>query len=222
MHRWNVTPGRAVEIQNDLRDLVEIRRPPPVAVVVGVDCAYSAEHVFAAAVVWDIEDRAVLETRTLRHPLSFPYIPGLLSFREVPALKSVLGRVRTPYDAVLCDGQGLAHPRRLGLACHLGVLLNRPTVGCAKSRLVGVYVEPGTERGAVSELTIGGERVGSVLRTRNRVKPLFVSPGHLFDQAGAVELVQRCTDGYRLPEPVRLADRRVGEFKRSGQGALTP
>ena len=217
MHRWNVTPGRAVEIQHDLRDLVEIRRLAPVAVVAGVDCAFSAEYVFAAAVVWDIESRAVLETRALRHPLNFPYIPGLLSFREAPALKAVLRRVNTPYDAVLCDGQGLAHPRRLGLACHLGVLLQQATVGCAKSRLVGEYVEPGNGRGAISALTIGSERVGSVLRTRTGVKPVFVSPGHLCNQAGAVALVLRCTDGYRLPEPVRLADRRVGEFKRSGR-----
>ena len=214
MHRWKVTPKRAVEIQNELRGLVKIAPPPAVSVVAGVDCAFGDAHVFAMAVVWDVERRAVVETRALRRALQFPYVPGLLSFREAPALVAVLRRVATAFDAVLCDGQGLAHPRRMGLACHLGVLLNKTTVGCAKSRLVGTYVEPGSERGAHSELLHRGERVGSVLRTRAGVKPLFVSPGHCCDQRGAVDLVLRCGGGYRLPEPVRLADRGVAEFKR--------
>lgn len=216
MHRWKVTPKRAVEIQNQLRDRVRIEPPPPVSVVVGVDCAFGDEHVFALAVVWDIGRRVVLETRALRQALQFPYVPGLLSFREAPAIMAVLRLVNAAFDAVLCDGQGLAHPRRMGLACHLGVLLNKTTVGCAKSRLVGAYIEPDQERGAHSELLYRGERVGSVLRTRTGVKPLFVSPGHCCDHPGAVDLVLRCGDGYRLPEPVRLADRGVAEFKRGG------
>lgn len=191
---------------------------PPVSVVVGVDCAFGAERVYAMAVAWDLRRGAVLETRALSQPLRFPYIPGLLSFREVPAIRAVLARVKTPFDAVLCDGQGLAHPRRLGLACHLGVLLDTPTVGCAKSRLVGHYAEPGSTRGEFSELHHRGERVGTVLRTRDGVRPLFVSPGHRCDHRGAVNLVLRCGGGYRLPEPVRLADRGVAEFKR-GDGA---
>ena len=167
------------------------------------------------AVVWDIGRRAVVETRALSRRLQFPYVPGLLSFREAPALRAVLARVRTPFDAVLCDGQGLAHPRRMGLACHLGVLLDKPAVGCAKSRLVGEYVEPGLERGEFTGLHYQGERVGTVLRTRTGVKPLFVSPGHRCDHRGAVELVLRCGAGFRLPEPVRLADRGVAQFKRA-------
>ena len=214
MHRWQVTPRRAVEIQNELRGRVSIELPPPVSMVAGVDCAFGEAHVFAMAVVWDVDRRAVVETRALRRPLRFPYVPGLLSFREAPALIAVLRRVRRPFDAVLCDGQGLAHPRRLGLACHVGVLLDRPAVGCAKSRLVGEYVEPGIERGDFTGLHYQGERVGTVLRTRTGVKPLFVSPGHRCDHRGAVELVLRCGAGFRLPEPVRLADRGVAQFKK--------
>lgn len=214
MHRWNVTPRRAVAIQNELRGRVRLTPLPPVATVAGLDCAFGAEHIYAMAVVWDIERGVVLETRALRQPLRFPYVPGLLSFREAPALKAVLARLRTPFDALLCDGQGLAHPRRLGLACHLGVLLDVPAVGCAKSRLVGDYAEPGSERGDCSELRHRGERVGAVLRTRTGVKPLFVSPGHRCDHDGAVTLVLRCGGGFRLPEPVRLADQGVAQFKR--------
>ncbi|MDE0062821.1 MAG: endonuclease V, partial [Gammaproteobacteria bacterium] len=136
MHRWKVTPRRAVEIQNDLRGKVRIAPLPPVSTVVGVDCAFGEEQIFATAVVWDVDGGAVMESRSLSRPLQFPYVPGLLSFREAPALIAVLRRVRSPFDAILCDGQGLAHPRRLGLACHLGVLLDKPAVGCAKSRLV--------------------------------------------------------------------------------------
>ncbi len=213
MHRWNVTPKRAVAIQNELRTRVALSKLPPVSVVVGVDCAFGDGRIYAVAVVWDIVRQAVLETRALSRVLRFPYIPGLLSFREVPALKGVLARVRTGFEAVLCDGQGLAHPRRMGLACHLGVLLDKPTVGCAKSRLVGEYDEPGVERGDFTNLMHRNERVGSVLRTRTGVKPLFVSPGHRCDHRGAIDLVLRCGGGFRLPEPVRLADLGVAAFK---------
>lgn len=143
-----MTPRQARAIQERLRGLVRLRPLPPVATVVGLDCAFSANQVFAAAVVWDLKRRKVLEVRTHARPLAFPYVPGLLSFREAPALLAVLRRVRAPVDALLCDGQGLAHPRRFGLACHLGVLLNAPAIGCAKSRLVGQGAEPGRQRGA--------------------------------------------------------------------------
>ena len=203
-----------MEIQNELRARVSIEPLAPVSTVAGVDCAFGEAHVFAMAVVWDVDAGTVVETRALRRPLQFPYVPGLLSFREAPALIAVLRRVRSPFDAVLCDGQGLAHPRRLGLACHLGVLLDKPAVGCAKSRLVGEYAEPGLERGEFTDLRHRDERVGAVLRTRTGVRPLFVSPGHRCDLPGAIELVLRCGAGFRLPEPVRLADRGVAAFKK--------
>ena len=213
MHRWRVTPRQARAIQERLRGLVRLEPLTPVATVVGLDCAFSADRVFAAAVVWDVKRCEVLEMRTHSRPLAFPYVPGLLSFREAPALLAVLRRVRTPVDALLCDGQGLAHPRRFGLACHLGVLLDAPAIGCAKSRLAGQGAEPGPQRGASTPLTLDGEQVGAVLRTRSGVKPLFVSPGHLCDVVGAVGLALRCGGGFRLPEPVRLADQAVAAFK---------
>ena len=215
-----MSPKRARAIQERLRGLVRQTPLPAVSVVVGLDCAFSAEQVFAAAVVWDIHQRRVAETRALSAPLAFPYVPGLLSFREAPALLAVLRQVRTPFDALLCDGQGIAHPRRFGLACHLGVLLDVPTVGCAKSRLAGEGAEPGLVRGASSPLVLEGEQVGVLLRTRDGVKPLYLSPGHRCDIAGAKGLVLRCAAGYRLPEPVRLADKRAAEFKQQRLLAL--
>ena len=217
VHRWKVSPKRAAEIQNQLRAEVRIEPPGPIARVAGLDCAFGEGRVFALALVWDLGRQAVLETRALSRPLSFPYIPGLLSFREAPALLAALRRLRTPFDALLCDGQGIAHPRRFGLACHLGVLLGKTAVGCAKSRLLGDWEEPAAERGSHSPLVCDGERLGTALRTRTGVKPLFVSPGHKCDHQGAVHLALRCGGGYRLPEPVRLADRRVAQFKR-GRG----
>ena len=213
VHRWNLSPKRAAALQSQLRVLVRIEPPGPIQVVAGIDCAFGEGRTFALAVVWDLSRQAVLETRALSHPLTFPYVPGLLSFREAPALLSVLRLVRTPFDALLCDGQGLAHPRRFGLACHLGVLLDKTAVGCAKSRLVGEWREPAAERGSTAPLNCDGEQVGTVLRTRTGVKPLFVSPGHKCDHQGAVALTLGCGGGYRLPEPVRLADRWVAQFK---------
>lgn len=213
-HRSRVTPAQGRAIQDRLRAKVQLTSLPAVSVVAGLDCAFSAERVFAAVVVWDVGRGAVLETRTHSRPLAFPYVPGLLSFREAPALLGALRRVRTPVDALLCDGQGLAHPRRFGLACHLGVLLDLPAVGCAKSRLVGEGADPGRQRGASTPLTHQGEQVGALLRTRTGVKPLFVSPGHRCDFDGAVHLALRCGGGFRLPEPVRLADALVAAFKR--------
>ena len=213
VHRWNLSPKRAAALQNQLRARVRIEPPGPIQVVAGIDCAFGEGRVFALAVVWDLGRQAVLETRALSRPLTFPYVPGLLSFREAPALLALLRRVRTPFDALLCDGQGLAHPRRFGLACHLGVLLDKTAVGCAKSRLVGEWREPAAERGSTAPLNCEAEQVGTVLRTRTGVKPLFVSPGHKCDHQGAVALTLRCGGGYRLPEPLRLADRWVAQFK---------
>ena len=220
MHRWDVSPKRAVAIQQELKSRVRLRRLGAVSRVVGLDCAFSRTHVYAVAVVWDVAQASAIEARGARRLLQFPYIPGLLSFREIPALQAVLGRIRSDYDVLLCDGQGIAHPRRFGLACHLGVLRDVPTIGCAKSRLVGDFEQPGDKRGCQTALTFQGQRVGTVLRTRDAVKPVFVSPGHLVDHTSAVEVVLRCGGGLRLPEPVRLADRMVSEMKRSGRSPM--
>jgi deoxyribonuclease V len=184
--------------------------------VAGVDAAVSwdGHSCIAGVVLWDSLEREVIEHHVAVRRLTFPYVPGLLSFREAPAVIGALRKLQVRPDALMCDGHGRAHPRRCGLASHLGVLTGLSTVGCAKSRLVGEYREPGAERGASSRLLHEGQLVGHVLRTRTGVKPVFVSVGHEIDLAAAVKLVLRCATQFRLPEPTRLADRLVAEFNR--------
>jgi deoxyribonuclease V len=221
--RWPGSAAAAIALQRELAPRVVLTEAPLPARVVGLDCAFQADDILAAAVVWDTAARAPVEVQTARMRVRFPYVPGLLSFREVPVLEKVLARVRSAFDGVLCDGQGIAHPRRFGLASHLGVLLDLPTVGCAKSRLCGAFETPGPHRGDWSPLLAEGsessvgERIGTVLRTRDRVNPVFVSPGHRADHASSVAWVLGCGAGYRLPEPTRLADRAVAEYKRTGR-----
>lgn len=216
-HRWKLSPGEAVAVQQRLRARVRLQPVEMPKRVAGIDCAFLDEAIIAVAVVWDVAGSKVLETRAARTPLTFPYVPGLLSFREVPVMLAVLRRVRTPVQGILCDGQGIAHPRRFGLASHLGVILGLPTVGCAKSRLCGTHREPGKRRGSVAPLMDGGERIGSVLRTRDGVRPVYVSPGHLCDFATSNAWVLACGAGFRLPEPTRLADRLVARYKKTGR-----
>jgi deoxyribonuclease V len=213
---WTVTPKEAVEIQRRLAGSVSAiplaKRPRFVA---GVDCAFSDDRCFSAAVVWDLEERSAIETKATSRRLEFPYVPGLLSFREIPVILDVLKLLPAIPDVLMCDGQGYAHPRRFGLASHLGVVTGIPSCGCAKSRLIGTYEEPAPMRGSSAELRDGDELIGKVVRTRDRVKPLFVSIGHRITLDEAVELVLACGAGLRLPEPTRLADLRVGEYKRT-------
>lgn len=211
-------------LQRELAAGVVLCPAPVPRRIVGLDCAFHGATIFAVAVVWDTLEGALVETRACSGAVTFPYVPGLLSFREIPVLLRLLARIRSTIDGVLCDGQGIAHPRRLGLAAHLGLLIGKPTVGCAKSRLCGTFVEPGPSRGDWSPLEDGtpganGQmvRIGTVLRTRAHTRPLFVSPGHLVDHASSVEWVLACGGGFRLPEPTRLADRLVGEFRRQGR-----
>lgn len=216
-HRWSVSPRQAITIQRRLAQTVVIEKPAsPIARVAGVDCAFSRDgrHCLAAVVVWDLAQNRVCEEQVARRPLRFPYIPGLLSFREAPAILAALRLLRQIPDALMCDGQGLAHPRRFGLACHLGILTGLPALGCAKSRLIGEAPEPEPRRGSQTELRIGGETVGLVLRTQDRVKPVYLSVGHRLDPGTAVDLVLRCAIRCRLPEPTRLADRLVAAYKR--------
>lgn len=215
-HRWRITPKEAVAVQRRLAGEVRLVRAPLPRLVVGLDCAFLDERILAAAVVWDVAAARVVESRTASDRLRFPYVPGLLSFREIPVLLKLLRRVRAPVEGILCDGHGLAHPRRLGLASHLGLVAGLPTVGCAKSRLCGVAEEPGPERGAVAPLRDekDGTRIGSVLRTREGVRPIYVSPGHLMDHGSSIRWALACGAGYRVPEPTRLADHLVADFKR--------
>jgi deoxyribonuclease V len=175
--------------------------------VAGVDAAFSEGQVFAAACLYGLPSLEPVEDSTAVKALRFPYVPGLFAFREGPAIVDAVKALKQRPDIVLVDGQGIAHPRRFGLASHLGVLLRLPTVGCAKSRLVGEFLKPGPERGCRSPLRIDGETVGVVLRTRDGVRPLFVSPGHLIDVDTSVRIVLETCAGFRIPEPLRRADR---------------
>jgi deoxyribonuclease V len=223
-HAWNLTPKRAVEVQRALA--ARVSRSPRrrrADTFAGVDCAFSpdGERCLAAAVLWRA-DEGVVEERIASRPLRFPYVPGLLSFREAPAMLAALRALRREPDALLVDGQGLAHPRRFGIACHLGVLCGIPTVGVAKSRLCGEHREPASRRGSRAALLHDGERVGTVLRTRDGVRPLYVSIGHQVDLPTAERWVLDAGAGYRLPEPTRLADRAVARAKRESARRAAP
>jgi deoxyribonuclease V len=212
LHRWPTTPKAAVALQRELAPRVRLK---PVRFAIryfaGTDVAFSPDgsEVVAGVVVWDLVLNEAVEQHVARTPCRFPYVPGLLSFRETPGLLSALKMLKTAPDVVLCDAQGLAHPRRFGLACHLGLWLQLPTVGCAKSRLCGEYDEPARTKGSCTKLWHNGEQVGTVLCTRYNVKPLFVSPGHLCDHDSAVRLTLATATRYRLPEPTRLAHQLV-------------
>jgi deoxyribonuclease V len=205
-------------IQRALRDdVVECALPRTTRLVAGADLAFSPDgrRCIAGIVVWDRVDAGVVEEVTAVRPARFPYIPGLLSFREAPALLAAARKLEHVPDAWIFDGQGRAHPRRFGLACHVGVLLNQPTIGCAKSRLCGKHTEPSIRRGACVGLYENGDRIGSVLRTRDGVKAVYVSVGHRVTLAEAVKLVAGCCTKYRLPEPTRLADQLVSRRRRN-------
>ena len=208
LHDWPATTEEAVELQRRLADRVDVSTPlGAFELVAGCDIAYHVadDRLFAAVVVVRVSDGAVVEERAVTGRANFPYVPGLLSFREIPPLLGAFAELSTPPDAVMLDGQGVAHPRRFGLACHLGLWLGRPCLGCAKSWLVGEYAEPGPAAGDTSPLTIDGERVGVVLRSAAGAKPVFVSPGHRIDTASAVAVVRAALSGYRQPTPTRLA-----------------
>lgn len=211
LHPWNVSPQEAEAIQRRLAPLVQetpLTLPP--RTIAGIDVGVSGEIARAAVVVLTYPDLQPVEQAIAEKPVSFPYIPGLLSFREVPAILDALQRLSTPPDLLMCDAQGRAHPRRLGLASHLGVLLDKPTIGCAKSRLLGTHDEVPDAPGAWVPLIDQDEVVGAVLRTRAGVHPLYISVGHRIDLPGAINLVMACCRGHRLPEPTRLAHLAAG------------
>lgn len=198
-----------------------LHRPLPEnpRLVGGVDVSFnrSGDTLWGAVVVCDSHSGfAVVDRAEARVDVDFPYVPGLLAFREVPPLQAACARLRTPPEVLICDAHGTAHPRGLGEAAHLGLVLGLPTVGCAKSLLCGVFDAPGAARGERSPLLYEGRTVGAVLRTRSGVAPVFVSPGHRCDLASALELVLRCTPRFRLPEPLRLAHALANEARRAG------
>lgn len=207
-HAWNVTPKQAKEIQEQLKDRVILEDQfESIKYVAGVDVGFENNNTItrAAIAVLNFSDLVLIEHRIARLPTRFPYIPGYLSFREVPAVLEALGKIKQLPDILLCDGQGIAHPRRLGIACHLGVLTDLPCIGVAKSRLIGTHDDVPPEKGQYVNLYDKGEVIGSVLRTRKNVKPLYISPGHKVSLRSAIQIVLQCVTKYRLPETTRWA-----------------
>ena len=209
LHPWTKKPDQAIELQITLRDqLVLSWDEREVTTVGGVDVGFIEDHARAAIVVLGYPDLAPIESVTVVEPIDFPYVPGLLAFREGPSVLAAWKQLQTKPDLIMFDAQGIAHPRGIGLASHMGLWLERPSIGIAKSRLYGRHLLPGPERGETAELW--DERdptliIGMVLRTRRQVYPVFVSPGHLIDVSHSVEFVLQCCTRYRLPEPTRWA-----------------
>ena len=228
LHEWSLSPAQAIALQKSLAGAV-VRADrfgsggrPGITRVAGVDAAFAdrGRVIRAAAVLVDYPGLQPVDQVVIERATAFPYVPGLLSFREVPALLEALGRLRSDPDLILCDGHGYAHPRRFGLACHLGLWLDAPAVGVAKSRLTGRHEEPGPAKGDTAWLVAGAgerprERIGAVLRTRERVKPVYVSAGHRVSLETAATLTLACVTRYRLPEPTRLADK-LSKARRAG------
>ena len=209
-HSWDMNEQDALDLQRELANKVRLVDPPESVWrwIAGVDVGYDkyGDQLFAAVVVLDAETGNVVETATAWDRVCFPYIPGLFSFRELPpVIKAMSGLSRRP-DLIICDGQGLAHPRRFGLACHLGVLYELPTIGCGKKRLIGTHQDPAEERGAMAPLEDDGTLIGYVLRTQTGIRPVYVSPGHLISHQTACREVLRMCTHYRLPETTRAAD----------------
>jgi len=194
-------------MQNELSEKVRIQPlQESLSSVAGVDAAFHGEWVIAVASLLAYPSLIHKTDAVSTEKVRFPYVPGFLSFREGHSIISAILRLRHIPDVIIVDGQGIAHPRRLGIASHIGVLLDIPTIGCAKSRLVGDYSEPGEDKGRWSPLIYKGEQVGAVLRTRDNVRPVFVSPGHLIDLPSSIAILLQCLTRYRIPEPIRMAD----------------
>ncbi len=211
LHAWDLSVTEATELQYKLAGSVicHDKIKYPIRHVAGVDAGYDKSKNLCRAVVVILRfpELCLIENVEVSVPVGFPYVPGLLSFRETPAVIEALRQVKTEPEVIFCDGQGLAHPRRFGIACHIGLLTEIPTIGVAKSLLVGEYVEPEQTRRSYSFLQHKSEVIGAVVRTKSFVKPVYVSIGHLISLETAVRLVLDCTKSYRLPEPVRLADK---------------
>jgi deoxyribonuclease V len=209
LHSWALSPDEAIALQNDLRQRLVLNWDDrPVVAVGGVDVSIKADTARAAIVVLRYPDLAPLASTTADAPLTFPYIPGLLAFREIPAILAAWDKLALKPDLVMVDGQGIAHPRGLGIASHLGLWIDRPTIGVAKSRLYGRHAEPGPARGdraALHDQRDPQRIIGAVLRTRPGTTPLYVSPGHLIDLEHSLRFVLDCLTQYRLPEPTRWA-----------------
>jgi deoxyribonuclease V len=222
LHAWDVTPTEAVALQRKLASQVVTDTPlSSCKLIAGADISYNrfSPIFFAGVVVLRTDDLSVVEKRGVRMEVTFPYVPGLLSFREGPGLLQAFAHVESKPDAVMCDGQGIAHPRGLGVASHLGLFLQVPCIGCAKSRLLGQYEDPGREAGSTSPLHLGDKVIGSVVRTKTGVQPVYVSPGNRINLESSIHWVLATCKGYRIPEPTRQAHLYVNRL-RLGEDAL--
>ncbi|MGO9139007.1 MAG: deoxyribonuclease V [Syntrophales bacterium] len=218
LHSWNITYKEAINIQQELKGKLILdnkQLPGRISTIAGADISYSKQNdmFFAAIALLAYPTMDVMEEISLTERAPFPYIPGLLSFREGPALLKAFEKLTRVPDCVIFDGQGIAHPRGIGLASHMGLFLDIPTIGCAKKRLVGVHDEVGDEAGDYADLMLDGRILGAVVRTKKKVKPLFISPGHKIDLQRAIDVVLSCCRGYRLTEPVRRAHLAVNRIR---------
>jgi deoxyribonuclease V len=217
-HPWDVSTAEARQIQEQLRS--QVRSLPlgmPVRTVAGIDVSIKRDRARAAVACLAYPELEPIEAATADVPVKFPYVPGLLAFREGPPALAALAKLKVQPDVLVFDAHGVAHPRRLGLAAHLGVVLDVPSVGCAKSRLVGTYRMPGERKGSWAPLVDNDEVIGAVVRTRDRVRPVFVSVGHRVDLETAIAVVLGCAPRYRVPEPTRWAHRVAGGAELPGK-----
>lgn len=217
LHSWDVTPAEAVALQKKLRDRIVLQPlPEKIELIAGADISFNrySDEIYAGIVILQLPKLNIVARTGVQSIAKFPYVPGLLSFREAPSLLEVWEKLSVRPDVLVLDGQGIAHPRRLGIAAHLGLLIDLPTIGCGKTLLTGKYEEPEEIAGSASPLIDKGEVIGAVLRTKNRVKPVYISPGHKADIQSSVELMMRCVTKYRIPEPTRQAHLFVNELRR--------
>lgn len=210
-HTWDLTPAQAIQIQAEMRQqvILDDQLPATIQHVAGIDVGFEDNNTItlAGVAILGFPDLQLREYQVARQPTRFPYIPGLLSFREIPTIIDALEQLTIEPDLLLVDGQGIAHPRRIGIATHLGILCDKPSIGVGKSRLIGTHADVPDVKGAWVPLMHKNEVIGAVLRTRPGVKPLYISPGHRVSVATAVDYVMRCTTKYRLPETTRWAHR---------------
>ncbi len=214
-HKWNLTPEAAIALQKQLRTEVVSDKPldlSAIRLVAGVDVSVKDDMSQAAIVVATFPDLQPIETSLASRPTPFPYIPGLLTFREGPVLETAFEQLQHVPDVFIFDGMGIAHPRRMGIATHIGLWVQKPTIGCGKTLLVGKFDELPAERGAYRPLIHRDEVIGAAVRTRAGVSPVYISPGHLADLPTSIEFILRCTPKYRLPEPIRMAHNAAGQF----------
>lgn len=216
----NITPKEAVQQQNEIKDKLAISgMPEGIRIIAGVDVAYSQKPLtgFSAISLFSYPEMEYIKTYQEIDLIGYPYIPGLLPFREGPLMLDTLEKVEEKIDLFLFDGHGTAHPRGVGIAAQLGFLLDKPAVGVAKNKLTGTYKEIGTQKGATSALMDqAGKTIGFALRTRNNTNPVFVSPGHKIGMKESIQLVMQCTSHYRIPEPLRKADQEAERYKNEG------